>query len=277
MLAEGMADGARTELRRALEPGLLASLGSIAVGVQPPHPLLAARSGSGGRGCGGGLVGMLAASTPSTGGSKEFLDPIRWAIILGVVQGLAEFLPIIHRTPQARPLAFRGQRPDARRAVPSTSRFMRVASWPSSRHSGATWPSFFTIRAHAEQRHRSAPRRLQGPAASPASSLASSVLDVCAGGRSSAPRPLDKKLEFLSTPDIAGQARTGIDAATFHDAPLLLGLCMIGFGVVFVGLGPVRCSQGTARDDGRRGRRSSWVPPRRSRSSQACRARGNLL
>jgi undecaprenyl-diphosphatase len=42
---------------------------------------------------------------------------------------------------------------------------------------------------------------------------------------------LADKIEYLSTPDIAGTASTGLDAATFHYAPLLLGVALIVFGV----------------------------------------------
>jgi undecaprenyl-diphosphatase len=42
---------------------------------------------------------------------------------------------------------------------------------------------------------------------------------------------LSDKIEWLSTPDVAGRAGTGIDAATFHYAPVLLGVMLIIFGV----------------------------------------------
>jgi undecaprenyl-diphosphatase len=42
---------------------------------------------------------------------------------------------------------------------------------------------------------------------------------------------LSDKIEWLSTPDIAGRAASGIEAATFHYAPLLLGVMLIVFGV----------------------------------------------
>lgn len=42
---------------------------------------------------------------------------------------------------------------------------------------------------------------------------------------------LSDKIEWLSTPDIAGRATSGIGAATFHYAPLLLGVMLIVFGV----------------------------------------------
>jgi len=40
------------------------------------------------------------------------------------------------------------------------------------------------------------------------------------------------KVEKYSTPDIAGTPATGLDALTFHYAPLLLGIAMIAFGVL---------------------------------------------
>jgi undecaprenyl-diphosphatase len=42
---------------------------------------------------------------------------------------------------------------------------------------------------------------------------------------------LSDKIEWLSTPDIVGRASSGVDAATFHYAPLLLGVMLIVFGV----------------------------------------------
>lgn len=42
---------------------------------------------------------------------------------------------------------------------------------------------------------------------------------------------LSDKIEYLSTPEVAGAIKTGLDAATFHYAPLLLGVMLIVFGV----------------------------------------------
>lgn len=42
----------------------------------------------------------------------------------------------------------------------------------------------------------------------------------------------DSRVEKYSTPDIAGAASTGIDAQTFHYAPLVLGIAMILFGIL---------------------------------------------
>jgi undecaprenyl-diphosphatase len=42
----------------------------------------------------------------------------------------------------------------------------------------------------------------------------------------------DSKVERFSTPDIAGAVSSGIDAQTFHYAPLVLGVAMILFGIL---------------------------------------------
>jgi undecaprenyl-diphosphatase len=42
----------------------------------------------------------------------------------------------------------------------------------------------------------------------------------------------DQKLERLSTPDVPGAVPSGIDAQTFHYAPLVLGIALIVFGIV---------------------------------------------
>jgi len=154
-----------------------------------------------------------------------------WAIILGVVQGLAEFLPI------------------------SSTAHLKLVPWLFGVSDPMLSSSAFDIALHA------------GSLVAIIAALWRDWLDlvVSAFGRepssdtgqhhdvfkdprfarkffgflvlTSVPGALfgvllDKKLEFLSTPDITGQARTGIDATTFHYAPLLLGLCMMGFGVV---------------------------------------------
>jgi undecaprenyl-diphosphatase len=42
---------------------------------------------------------------------------------------------------------------------------------------------------------------------------------------------LSDKIEWLSTPDVVGSVSSGVDAVTFHYAPLLLGVMLIVFGV----------------------------------------------
>jgi undecaprenyl-diphosphatase len=156
-----------------------------------------------------------------------------WAIILGVIQGLAEFLPISSTAHlKLVPWLF-----GVRDPMLSSSAFdialhagsliaIVIALWrdwadlfvaafggtTSGRHSAELSPEAVISAPFA--------RRFLGFL------LLTSIPGALFGVA------FDKKLEYLSTPDVAGHVASGVDAATFHYAPLLLGTCMIVFGVV---------------------------------------------
>jgi undecaprenyl-diphosphatase len=156
-----------------------------------------------------------------------------WAVILGVVQGLAEFLPISSTAHlKLVPWIFGVSDP-----------MLSSAAFDIALHAGSLvaivaalwvdWVALFTaaLGGTGSGRHdenlskdavisKSFARRFLGFL------LLTSIPGALFGVA------LDSKLEQFSTPDIAGQARTGIDAATYHNAPLVLGVCMIVFGVV---------------------------------------------
>jgi len=154
-----------------------------------------------------------------------------WAVVLGCVQGLAEFLPISSTAHlKLVPWLF-----GVRDATLSSSAF------DIALHAGslvaiviALWrdwvdlfvaalggePTVDTAAHHDVFRSPLFARKFLGFLL--LTSIPGAIFGVL----------LDAKLEFLSTPDIAGAAKVGVDATTFHYAPLLLGLCMMVFGVV---------------------------------------------
>lgn len=154
-----------------------------------------------------------------------------WAVVLGIVQGLAEFLPI------------------------SSTAHLKLVPWLFGVRDATLSSAAFDIALHA------------GSLVAVLAALWRDWLDLLLGALGKTPAQetpghhdvfrspsfarkfigfllltsipgalfgvlFDKKLESLSTPDVAGQSATGIDAATFHYAPLLLGVCLMVFGVV---------------------------------------------
>ena len=154
-----------------------------------------------------------------------------WAIILGIVQGLAEFLPVSSTAHlKLVPWLFGVSDP-----------MLSSSAFDIALHAGslvaiviALWrdwvdlflaalgrtPSRDTLTHHDVFKSPSFARKFIGFLL--LTSIPGAVFGVL----------FDAKLEFLSTPDIAGATRAGIDASTFHYAPLLLGLCLMGFGVL---------------------------------------------
>jgi undecaprenyl-diphosphatase len=157
-----------------------------------------------------------------------------WAVILGVVQGFAEFLPVSSTAHlKLIPWLF-GVRDQT----------LSSASFDIALHAGslvaiiaALWRDWLDLfvaalggspstrggqAAYAERDPLSQPqfaRKFLGFL------LLTSIPAAVIG------KLFESKLEYLSTPDIAGAAATGIDAQTFHYAPLLLGVMLMVFGV----------------------------------------------
>jgi len=156
-----------------------------------------------------------------------------WAVILGVVQGLAEFLPISSTAHlKLVPWLFGVSDP-----------MLSSAAFDIALHAGSLvaivaalwqdWVDLFVAAFGGKSSGHHNEHLSADPVIAPSFArkflgflLLTSVPGALFGVA------LDAKLEQFSTPDIAGAARTGIDAATFHYAPLVLGVCMIVFGVV---------------------------------------------
>lgn len=155
-----------------------------------------------------------------------------WAIVLGIVQGFAEFLPISSTAHlKLVPWLFGVRDP-----------MLSSASFDIALHAGslvailaALWRDWLDMFVAA----------FGGKAPAGDSPEASEVLTHPKFARkflgflllTSIPGGvfgvlLESKLEYLSTPDVAGHTASGLDVATFHYAPLLLGVCLIVFGIV---------------------------------------------
>lgn len=155
-----------------------------------------------------------------------------WAVILGTVQGLAEFLPISSTAHlKLVPWAF-----GVRDAALSSAQF------DIALHAGslvaiiaALWRDWLDLILAALGRpvNRSVDATHEDPVLrNPRFArrfigflLLTSIPGALFGVL------FDDKIEYLSTPDVAGKAATGLDGATFHYAPLLLGIMLIIFGV----------------------------------------------
>ena len=141
-----------------------------------------------------------------------------WAIVLGVVQGISEFLPI------------------------SSTAHLKLIPWMFGVRDPMLSSTAFDIALHAGSfiailiaLWRDWVDLVMGALGRPPSGAGDDVMARPGFARkfigflllTSIPAALigvafDKKLEMFSTPDIAGAAATGIDAQTFHFAPLLL-------------------------------------------------------
>ena len=155
-----------------------------------------------------------------------------WAIVLGTLQGLAEFLPISSTAHlKLVPWLFGVRDP-----------MLSSASFDIALHAGslvaiiiALWRDWLDLFMGAIGRRpvfaESAVHHDVFFSPSFARKFLGFLLLTSIPGAAIGVA-FDSKLERLSTPDIAGQAASGIDAATFHYAPLLLGVCLMGFGVV---------------------------------------------
>jgi undecaprenyl-diphosphatase len=166
-----------------------------------------------------------------------------WAVILGLVQGLAEFLPVSSTAHlKLVPWIF-----EIRNAMLSSTQF------DIALHAGsfvaiviALWRDWVDLVVAALGRTPSRHGRRGDRTSSREAKLTNADVALVDTGfarkfigfllLTSIPGALfgvlfDKKVEFLSTPDIAGRAATGLDATTFHYAPVLLGVMLILFGV----------------------------------------------
>ena len=158
-----------------------------------------------------------------------------WAVILGVVQGLAEFLPI-SSTAHLKLIPWLFGVRDVMLSSPQFDIALHAGSLVAI--IAALWRDWVDLFAGAMGLRPTASRRQaeyasHDPLRDPPFArrfLGFLLLTSFPGGLVGV--LLEKKLEFLSTPDVAGHTATGLDAATFHYAPLLLGVCLIVFGIV---------------------------------------------
>jgi undecaprenyl-diphosphatase len=156
-----------------------------------------------------------------------------WAVILGIVQGFAEFLPVSSTAHlKLIPWLF-----EVRNPMLSSTQFdialhagsfiaIVIALWRD-------WVDLFVAAlggkaeggregwTTADEALRSTPFARKFIGFLLLTSIPGAVVGVL----------FESKVEYLSTPDIAGQNGMGLDAATFHYAPLVIGLMLIGFGV----------------------------------------------
>jgi undecaprenyl-diphosphatase len=158
-----------------------------------------------------------------------------WAIILGIAQGFAEFLPISSTAHlKLIPWLF-----NVRDASLSSSAF------DIALHAGslvailaALWRDWLDLivgafggkaKLGAEQAEYAAADPLRQPAFA-RKFLGFLLLTSIPGALFGV--AFDKRLEFLSTPVIKGATGVRVDAEAFKYAPLLLGVCLVVFGVV---------------------------------------------
>jgi len=151
-----------------------------------------------------------------------------WAVILGMVQGIAEFLPISSTAHlKLLPWMFGVRDP-----------MLSSTAFDIALHAGsfvailiALWSDWLDLALGALGRTRgggeddalaqpSVARRFIGFLL--LTSVPAALIGVA----------FDSKVEKFSTPDIAGAVATGIDSQTFHYAPLVLGAAMVLFGIL---------------------------------------------
>ena len=154
-----------------------------------------------------------------------------WAVVLGVAQGFAEFLPVSSTAHlKLIPWLFQVRDP-----------MLSSASFDIALHAGslvailaALWRDWLDMSLAALGKavpagdSPDAEVALKDPVFA-RKFLGFLLLTSIPGGIVGV--IFESRLEYLSTPDVAGQA-SGLDAATFHYAPLLLGVCLIEFGIV---------------------------------------------
>jgi undecaprenyl-diphosphatase len=154
-----------------------------------------------------------------------------WAVILGVAQGFAEFLPVSSTAHlKLIPWLFQVQEP-----------MLSSASFDIALHAGslvailaALWRDWLDMFLAAFGKTPPAEHSPEADDALKQPVFARKFLGFLL--LTSIPGALigvmfESKLEFLSTPDIAGQS-AAVAATTFHYAPLVLGVCLMVFGVV---------------------------------------------
>jgi undecaprenyl-diphosphatase len=151
-----------------------------------------------------------------------------WAIVLGIVQGIAEFLPI------------------------SSTAHLKLIPWMFGVRDPMLSSTAFDIALHAGSfvailiaLWRDWVDLVRGALGRPASGASDDAMAEPSFARkfigflalTTIPAALigmafDTRVEKYSTPDIAGTVSSGIDAQTFHYAPLVLGIAMILFGIL---------------------------------------------
>lgn len=155
-----------------------------------------------------------------------------WAVILGLVQGFAEFLPVSSTAHlKLVPWLF-----DIRDPVLSSMQF------DIALHAGsfiaivlALWRDWVDLLLGAlgrPLRAKTSDAEKADPLRDPrfarkfiAFLLLTSVPGALAGVL------FESKVEFLSTPEIPGVKSSGLDAVPFHYAPVLLGVMLVVFGI----------------------------------------------
>lgn len=156
-----------------------------------------------------------------------------WAVVLGVVQGFAEFLPI-SSTAHLKLVPWLFQVRNSTLSSPAFDIALHAGSLVAI--IAALWRDWVdlvvgalggTTARHAAQRDNPDPLLNPGFARKFLGFLLLTSVPGALFGVL-----FDKKLEFLSTPFISGAINMGIDEKTFKFAPLLLGVCLVVFGVV---------------------------------------------
>jgi undecaprenyl-diphosphatase len=158
-----------------------------------------------------------------------------WAVILGVLQGLAEFLPI-SSTAHLKLVPWLFQVRNETLSSPAFDIALHAGSLLAI--IAALWRDWVDLVVGAvggeTARHRAAaaegnPDPLLDPSFARKflgflllTSIPGAIFGVL----------FDKKLEFLSTPYIPGATNVGVDQKFFVQSPLLLGVCLIVFGVI---------------------------------------------
>lgn len=155
-----------------------------------------------------------------------------WAVILGAVQGIAEFLPISSTAHlKLVPWLFGVQDP-----------MLSSMQFDIALHAGsfiaiviALWRDWFDLVVAALG---GSPASREGDGEAEVAFRTTSFARKFLGFLILTSIPgalfgvlLSDKIEYLSTPEVAGAAASGIEASTFHYAPLLLGVMLIVFGI----------------------------------------------
>ena len=145
-----------------------------------------------------------------------------WAAILGVVQGVAEFLPIsstAHLKLVPWIFGIQGAYPFLANTQVSTAFDIALHAGSAIAILVAFWPDWRSLVVGAVNRERPALRFLGFLLLT---SIPGAIIGVL----------FDSKIEVFSTPDTIVNGVSVASADSFHSAPLLVGIVLIAFGVL---------------------------------------------